>query len=344
MSKITIKCFGFDSPPVGIISVLESLNFPSDVNFVLFDPLNGVEFPYAEIDNHPKQNLYVVITTHEGASHLWFDRLLHQLVTQHQIPSTNIVLRSGCLRNPNSPIHHIHTIVDECNDFVSKIKELDLTVTPDTTHHFVCLNHYHRWQRYQLVQQLLDWGLDKFGKISYIKPPAKNNDHRFPLFLNHHTRPITIDWHQQRNICDPDIAGALVNLITESSYEPEPGLIKPDTHYLPVLSEKTYKCFAMHQLPVWLAPYRSVECYRNLGFDVFDDWVDHSYDLESDSIKRIELVAKQIKKLCELTDLSKIRCSLQSRHVKNLNTLKSYTAHGRELPQWKKIFNVDCKD
>ena len=95
----------------------------------------------------------------------------------------------------------------------------------------------------------------------------------------------------------------------------------------------------MHQIPVWLAPYLSVDCYRELGFDVFDDLVDHSYDLEPDPVQRIKLVADQVEILCGLTNLDDLRQQLLPRFLKNINTMKSLSDHSLELPQWQKIFN-----
>jgi cell shape-determining protein MreC len=66
--------------------------------------------------------------------------------------------------------------------------------------------------------------------------------------------------------------------------------------------------------------------------------VDHSYDLELDPVRRIELVTNQIEKICKLTNLNDIRQQLKSRFLKNIATLKSYTNYQSELPQWKKIF------
>ena len=333
MSNINCQHYGFDFPPYAIIHQLNCLNLPSDKNFIIYEPLTGIEFPWATLEPMSKKDLYVVITTHEGASHLWFDRLIDQLINLGQVPKSNIILRSACLHNPTSPIHHVHTLADECSSFVYRFEQTDLTVTVPATHHFVCLNRLHRWQRYRLVAELLDRGLDKFGKISYLESP-REDDPRFPRSLDHDT----VSWEQQRAIDNPAIAGALFNVITESAYEIEPNTSKLEWHHLPGMTEKSFKCFVMHQIPVWLAPYRSVSCYRTLGFDVFDDLIDHGYDLEPDPVQRIKLVADQVERLCELTNLDNLRQMLLPRFLKNIDTLKSLSNHALELPQWQKIF------
>lgn len=323
-----IKHYGFDFPPVGIIGILEKLA-PKQYAFYILDPISGIELPYNELDS----NCWVIITTNEGSSHHWFDRLIPKLQL-HGVPLDQIIIRSSCLWDPESPVKHIHTILDECSDFVTLLRDYNPQVI-QPTHHYICLNNSHRWQRYQLVKQLLDKNLEKFGKISYLQNPG--NDLRFPIIIE---KP-NVSWIEQRNIHLPELTGALLNVIAETAYEPDPSSTQLLNHYRPGMTEKSYKCFALFQLPIWLAPYKAVECYRNLGFDVFDDVIDHSYDLESDPVYRITLIVQQIQKFCQLPldNIVKLKHQLIPRFEKNWQVLNSY-AHNfdREIPQWKLIF------
>lgn len=320
-----IKHYGFSYPPVGIINVLEQLELSNDKVYII-DPIGGIELPYAELD----RDSYVIITTNEGASHRWFDRLIDRLQT-HNVPLNHIVIRSCCLWDPDSPVSHVHTIVDECSDFISNLKNYTPQVV-NPTHHFVCLNHLHRWQRYKLVKTILDRKLEKFGCISYLEKP-KDSDARFPLVIDQ----SKITWEQQRNIAMPALTGALFNVICETAYEPDTTQLVH--HHRPGMTEKSYKCFALFQIPIWLAPYRAVACYRNLGFDVFDDIVDHGYDLEQDPIKRIDLVVDQIENIAKLNQLTDLKITLAPRFEKNWQRLQHY-AHNfsTELPQWQMLF------
>ena len=334
-----IKHYGFGFPPVGIINALKQ-TAPPDTQFYILDPFNGVELPYGELDS----NCWVVITTNEGASHRWFDRLIPKLQS-HGVPLNQIVIRSSCLWDPDSPVKHIHTILDECNDFIASVGSYVPNIT-SPTHHYICLNNKHRWQRYQLVKQLLDKNLDKFGKISYLENP--NNDRRFPIIIE----KSKISWHEYRNIQMPELTGALLNIIAETAYESIPESAYLKNHHRPGMTEKSYKCFALFQLPIWLAPYKAVSCYRNLGFDVFDDIIDHEYDLESDPIQRITLIVQQIQKFCQLplNSVADLKLKLQPRFEKNWQVLNSYAQNfNTEIPQWKAWFtnssvtkNNDC--
>jgi hypothetical protein len=59
------------------------------------------------------------------------------------------------------------------------------------------------------------------------------------------------------------------NIVTETLYNEYPGLY----------SEKTLLAFLAHQIPIMISTPRMVEKLRLLGFDMFDDIVDHGYDL-----------------------------------------------------------------
>ena len=314
-----IKHYGFNYPPVGIIDVLKQLEL-SNNKFYIIDPIGGVELPYSELDAES----YVIITTNEGASHRWFDRLIDRLQVAG-VPLNHIVIRSCCLWDPDSPVLHVHT------DFISNLKNYTPQAV-DPTHHFVCLNHLHRWQRYELVKKILDRKLEKFGRISYLEKP-RDSDTRFPLVID---QP-EVTWEEQRNINIPALTGALFNIVCETAYESNTDQLVH--HHRPGMTEKSYKCFALFQIPIWLAPYRAVECYRNLGFDVFDDIVDHAYDLEPDPIKRIELVVDQIENISQVIELADLKTTLLLRFENNWQRLQHY-AHNfsTEIPQWQTLF------
>ena len=325
-----IKHYGFNYPPVGIIGVLEHVA-PPDSKIYIVDPISGQELPYHELD----ADCYVIITTNEGSSHAWFDRLIPRLQSAGVVQD-HIVIRSACLWDPDSPVRHIHTIVDECTDFVTMLQHHQPTVT-NPTHHFVCLNNGHRWQRFRLTCEIISRNLQQFGKISYIQaPPVPVQG--FPIFLD----KSQISWREQRDINFPELVGALYNVICETAYEPEPGMSQLTHHHRPGMTEKSFKCFALHQIPIWLAPYRAVACYRDLGFDVFDDIVDHGYDLESDPVDRIGLVADQVERFCKQshTELYKMKHALRPRFEKNWAKLKCYANDfDTELPQWQLLFS-----
>jgi hypothetical protein len=324
-----IKHYGFNFPPVGIIGILKQVA-PANSKIYILDPIGGQALPYHELDAES----HVIITTNEGSSHHWFDLLIPRLQSAG-VPADHIIIRSCCLWDPDSPVKHIHTIVDECSDFVTMFRDYQPgSIEPE--HHFVCLNNGHRWQRLQLTCELLDRNLQQYGRISYVQSPPVPV-WGFPIVLDH----SSLSWTQQRSMDLPELNRALFNVICETAYEPEPGSRTLTHHHRPGMTEKTYKCFALFQIPIWLAPYRAVACYRALGFDVFDDIVDHGYDLEPDPKARIQMVADQVETICGhgLQDLQDLKTQLQPRFEHNWSRLQHFAHnHATELPQWQTLF------
>lgn len=314
-----VKYYGFDYPPIGILNLLNQYNINRSVYII--DPLNGQELPYIDIT----PNDLIIITTHEGASYQWFDRLLDKLINVCCVPKKNILLRSACLRDPDSPIARVHTIADEANDTIVRYNNL---ILHPPTHHYVCLNRLHRWQRYELVKGIIDNDLLKYGAVSY-----SDGHFNFPLIVDY----ANVSYSQGHVFDHPKIQGALFNIITETAYESNAHIKKSQEHPLPGMSEKTFKAFILGQIPVWAAPYKSVECYRQLGFDVFDDIIDHSYDNTVDPEKRITQIINVIKNICliDVNELSKLKTKLESRFKHNFKRLKFLAGnHQWEKPQW----------
>lgn len=86
--------------------------------------------------------------------------------------------------------------------------------------------------------------------------------------------PLTIeddivDNVQQHSALDQKFFSAMVNIICETT---------ENDHHPINLSEKTFKAFAWHQIPIWHASPGHAKVARNLGFDLFDDIINHDYD------------------------------------------------------------------
>jgi len=85
-----------------------------------------------------------------------------------------------------------------------------------------------------------------------------------------------------------------VQLVVESSHETDISAWRNI-----FITEKSYKAFAWHQFALWYAVPGTVGKLRDAGFDLFEDIIDHSYDNESDPLKRMDMVVSQLKKFCK---------------------------------------------
>lgn len=104
-------------------------------------------------------------------------------------------------------------------------------------------------------------------------------------------------------------ASAIINLVMESGYN-FTNVIVPENidHYMPLsetwdrhfFTEKTEKAIRYRQIPILVAPAGYVGYLRNQGYDVFDDFINHSYDDELDPYVRIKLIAEEVGRVCNL--------------------------------------------
>lgn len=97
---------------------------------------------------------------------------------------------------------------------------------------------------------------------------------------------------------------SLFNVIVETSSQEDPGIYRSI-----FITEKTFKSFAMCQIPIWFAVPGLVAEVRKMGFDLFDDIVDHSYDQNLSQSHRMDEILQQLLKLDQQWTL--VQCQQQ---------------------------------
>ena len=90
----------------------------------------------------------------------------------------------------------------------------------------------------------------------------------------HYPNALTYQQLLQRQVFEP----TCVSLITEPCYLEREIMI----------TEKTIMAVYAGTLPVWVGGWRLPDAMRDLGFDVFDDIVDHSYSTLADPVERLD--------------------------------------------------------
>ena len=141
--------------------------------------------------------------------------------------------------------------------------------------------------------------------------------------------PLVIDIEeieQENELTSSKLFNAPLQLIHETSWD---GVIYDGRHAwnTQFITEKTYKALSFRQLPVWCTVPGFVNRVRELGFDVFDDIIDHSYDNVKDPEKRINVIMKEIKRLLTL-DTRQIRLNILDRLQKNADIVDEIVLHG----------------
>ena len=206
---------------------------------------------------------------------------------------------------------------------------------------FLCLMRRPSASRALVAKLLLDIGCDvriSFGSMSVdglVEYKSILSGVQLPLLIDGIVDRVNncFPEHDQTN---PLFHSCLFNLIVESSSQTDPGVWR--SHFL---TEKTFKAFGLRQIPIWFAVPGLVAQVRKLGFDMFDDIVDHSYDNILEEHIRFKAVAQQVKQLDQKFSLAQcqlLRQTLVNRLNQNFELLKT------QVEQVLEIYNTAIKE
>ena len=125
----------------------------------------------------------------------------------------------------------------------------------------------------------------------------------------HYPNALTYQQLLQRQVFEP----TCVSLITEPCYLEREIMI----------TEKTVMAMYAGTLPVWVGGWRLPDAMRDLGFDVFDDIVDHSYSTLADPVARLDqALIKNQRLLTDFDLVSELIAANQSRLQHNVDLVE----------------------
>ena len=213
--------------------------------------------------------------------------------------------------------HQFNDLIKYSSCFNAMIRfDIFENTTHDTEplYHFVSLARLARHHRILATIDIIERDLEKYGNISlgnnnssienkdnFLKSKIfKKYEHKFPMYIDEEI--LDTNSKSKRNMykaTSKKISHAFINFVMESAYENKKnnlGVIESWT--VSSLTEKSSKPFAWGQVPIFLNCANSLYKIRELGFDVFDDIIDHGYDSEINPINRIKLAVDQLEKIC----------------------------------------------
>jgi len=164
--------------------------------------------------------------------------------------------------------------------------------------------------------------LKKFKNLNYISSDEANTLIDYKQHL-----PVTIDKFDlnDRKI-NVDIFSSVVNVVTENTYDYISCIDVKETN---TFTEKTLIPFMVEQIPIFVALPNHVQFLRDIGYDVFDDLIDHSYDREPDGIKRMKMIVSEIQRIIDIDFVSFYHNNrtrfLKNRELTIYNTYNGYT-------------------
>jgi len=274
-----------------------------------------------------KRFIFLIDAIEEAPSYqddlAWFFDKLYQ---KNIILKEEILIISGAHYQTDSINHVWAADVSIIKDFSHIEIEKDVSNLPD--YHFISLARLPRPHRITATIEILERHLNKFGNCSlgsghYFDKEESDNllaeycpekyKNIFPLYIDGE-----VLGNQQYDISHPYIKNAFVNVVMESSFEKFSYQNKRFWH-LPFMTEKTMKTFMLGQVPIFITCSKSLEKIRDLGFDLFDDIIDHSYDLETDLDLKIKKAIDQLEKICawSIEDCRKFKQNNMNRFEKN---------------------------
>lgn len=207
-------------------------------------------------------------------------------------------------------------LTTHCHWFESfRVQTLDYSVN----HKFLALMRRPSLNRAKLARKLLNSVSSlkiSFGSMSQSNELGEWKDYFLADML-----PLTIDGQvdefKQHDSAQDIFSTCLFNIVAEtSSQHNRQGWLGM------LITEKTFKAFALKQIPLWWAVPGLVDEVRNLGFDVFDDLIDHTYDQIDNEDQRLTTLIDQITLIdakYSLDQCNDLRISIMSRLEYNFN-------------------------
>ena len=202
----------------------------------------------------------------------------------------------------------------------NKLQNLPKTLKTDCN--FICLMRRPSLTRATLACKLLNAELNIRLSFGGMCLPQELTEYQ--KFFPEQSLPLIIDGPLIRNSTDnrehdvtsPLIRNCAVNIIAESGEQ-----LLNNTWKGHFITEKTFKAFALMQFPIWMAVPGLVAQIRNLGFDLFDDIIDHSYDNIKDFDQRLDAVVQQAMRLSKI-DLVSLRNTFEQRLAANYQQIE----------------------
>lgn len=243
--------------------------------------------------------------------------------------------------------HTIHSDYQSSNNDISVANKIIVgkqwTDTPKTKL-FTCLNNQFKIHRSFLVNRLVENNLSDFGFVSNIT--GRDEISNFNVYgcddvVSYKNYHITIqnDNMNSRFTVNKVLSDSYIDVVTETAHD-----------LLPFMTEKSVKPFYNLQIPIILGYSGIVNDLRDMGFDVFDDIVNHEYDtfdylIHCDAnthsslfyglnneliVKKVNFIVDELKRLSKL-DFHRIYLDLKERLIHNQNLLYELTIEDNNL-------------
>ena len=144
------------------------------------------------------------------------------------------------------------------------------------------------------------------------------------------------------NSINKEVYKPILNLVTENLFGVSHGDITEDG--IVTFTEKVIKPFQARQIPLFIGLPNLQDTLREIGFDLFDDLIDTSFESEENHSIRMDKILDELERLLSL-DLYQFKQENLNRFESNYNLLNTLRDEGRELVETflieENIFGVE---
>lgn len=256
---------------------------------------NELANPNAGVTGQQLESLPMVIETiSEGHGAREYASMFDSLQQESWFDPERTVWLSASADIPTGPIPVIRyplQFVDHCHWLTNWLIHARRNPPPGKERSILCLVRRPSVKRSKMIAALLsNFDADDrwIGYGSMLQHPRHDPISGLDLpFIFDAPTPWPDPDLRQHRCKDTRIQQCLFNVIVETSN------IEQDEECWCSLfvTEKTFKCFAWQQIPIWWSTPGLVNEIRRYGFDLFDDWMDdHSYDQIQDNQKRLDKI------------------------------------------------------
>jgi len=299
------KYFGpFTDYSVGQLNRLVDFykNTSVNSNFIL---INSFDFP--ELANIPHVYFY-----HFPEYHAYY----YPLYQDYRITSTKLTKKFICL---NKRGHSFRQALYQAFYNCHLLDASYFSYLCETGH---CGQLFDETVHAKIEQELLDWH-SRWPELARWTTPDK----KFITVNDHDILDQYQDWSNQdgwANTTNLDPSWIHDSAMYATSFCSVVAESIPDQQRIN-LSEKTIRAFCMGHPIIMIGVAGTVEYLRNLGFDMFDDIIDHSYDHTIDPVIRTRQAFEQILKLNEysIEELDDLNQQLVPRRQHNIDVVKT---------------------
>ena len=185
---------------------------------------------------------------------------------------------------------------------------------PRRSKNWQCLNGCDRTHRRLLAKKLNDYNLIDFSGVNSIFPTGYFSYNTLIALPQHDYSTYSCVTNEENFLrLHPIYTDSIINIVAETQYFEEPGII----------TEKTIFAFMARQIPLVIGYKGIVRDLEELGFDMFRDVIDTTYDLE-DNDYRISLAIKNNLHLLQEPFDAVLYEELKPRLEANFERLKGY--------------------